>query len=220
MNNSFKKNGYFLTQITSADQLESCYDSMNVDPYYGSYRYKALGRFNFKDGKIILLPHDDFFQSKDYNPVAGDVVRSYSAIDARIAESGYLLDLFSEISKCINVTHSACYTAHQIRVVSTKSEKGLAAAEGIHQDGYDFIALGCITRRYISGGVTSLYTGKKQKVYEKELVSGDVLFVNDRKLFHYTSPIETAQHQQSGCRDMLIVTVSLEGIRDIPPGHL
>ena len=215
MFNEFTTNGFSLCMLPLAQEIKPFFDSLVMDPYYGTYRYKAVSRFNFIDDKIILLPHADFFQNKNYNPVAGDIIRSYPPIDVRIIETKYLSALFKKISNHIDLTANTCFTTHQIRVVSSKDKKGFAAAEGIHQDGYDFIALNCITKENITGGITSLYTETKEKVFEKELVSGDILFVNDRQLFHYTTPIKNKTSEE-GYRDMLIVTVSLTGARDIP----
>lgn len=215
MNNDFVENGYLLHFLPSVNEVKSCFSTLAVDPYYGKYRYKAISRFNFIDNKVILLPHSDFFQSKDYNPVAGDIIRSYPPIDERIVKSNYFFDLFENISECIDLTPITCFTIHQIRVISSQDNIGLAAAEGIHQDGYDYIALNCISKENIVGGVTSLYTEEKQKIFEKELVSGDILFVNDRQLFHYTTPIKNVASRE-GYRDMLIVTLSLSGVCDTP----
>ena len=215
MNNDFVENGYLLRHLPSGNEVKPYFDSLAVDPYYGKYRYKAVSRFNFIEDKIILLPHADFFQSKDYNPVAGDIVRSYPPIDERIAKTKYFFTLFKDVAECIDLTPVTCVTVHQIRVVSSLNAIGLAAAEGIHQDGYDYIALNCISKENIVGGVTSLYTGLKQKVFERELLSGDILFVNDRQLFHYTTPIKNVTSKE-GHRDMLIVAVSLSGVCDVP----
>ena len=215
MLNDFTINGFSLCMLPLAQEIKPYFDSLVIDPYYGVYRYKAISRFNFIDDKVILLPHADFFQSKNYNPVAGDITRSYPPIDARIITTKYLSVLFKKFSDHIDLTPNTCFTTHQVRVVSSKDKIGFAAAEGIHKDGYDFIALSCISKENITGGVTSLYTEAKEKTFEKELVSGDVLFVNDRQLFHYTTPIKNKTSKE-GYRDMLIVTVSLTGVCDIP----
>ena len=221
MDNDLTEKKFILCNLPEAQVLEPYFECMVSDPYYGTYRYKAIDRFRFIDEKIILIRHADFYQSEEYNPVAGGVVRKYPPLDKKIIKHPFLFVLFKEISNKIQVNSACVFTIHQIRVISSNKEKGLTAAEGIHQDGYDYIALFCVSRRNIVGGVTSLYTGKSgsEKVFEQMLQPGDLLLVNDRILFHYTTPIENIG-KDKGYRDVLVITVSLSGICDIPDGNM
>jgi hypothetical protein len=96
---------------------------------------------------------------------------------------------------------------HQIRIVCEGLKIGYPVPEGPHQDGFDYVAIYCINVFNAAGGVSSLYAGSKdgEMVYRGTLKAGDGLIVDDRKVFHYTSPI-AASDGGFGFRDICVVT--------------
>ena len=54
------------------------FNNLPVDPYLkGGYRLRRLSHFQITEDKLIQLPHGCLFQSRDYNPVAGDIKREF-----------------------------------------------------------------------------------------------------------------------------------------------
>ena len=217
MFNKLVQNDFLLISSSGLQELAPFFNNIPSDPYYGSYRFKAISRFTVIDGQVTLLPLQGYIQSKEYNPIAGDVVRHYPAINKNLTSHSELLNLLRLASEKTQSPDSAVYTLHQMRVVSSEGQKGLAAAEGIHRDGYDYILICCIARHNIEGGVTSLYSGKteSEKVFEKQLLPGDIVFAKDSMLYHYTTPIHHLG-DDDGYRDVLVVTISQAGLRDVP----
>ncbi len=81
---------------------------------------------------------------------------------------------------------------HQVRITCTLKNLGNPAPEGIHKDGVNFLGFFVVSRNNIKGGTTHLYTAKEEKpVFSKVLNPGDLLLVNDRQFYHFTTPHRT-----------------------------
>ena len=79
--------------------------------------------------------------------------------------------------------------------------------EGIHQDGFNFIAISCINRKNIKGGLSNVYENDKiTKSYSKILNIGEILILNDRKMFHDVTNIELDNLNNIGYRDIFVFT--------------
>ena len=79
--------------------------------------------------------------------------------------------------------------------------------EGIHQDGFNFIAISCINRKNIRGGLNNVYDSDKTiKYYCTTLNQGEILILNDRKMFHDVTNIELNNLNEVGYRDIFVFT--------------
>jgi hypothetical protein len=68
------------------------------------------------------------------------------------------------------------------------------------------VAIFCIDRENIEGGMTYLYKQKDgSPVFQKILNPGEFLVFDDRQFFHFTSPIYVTNHEQ-GTRDVFVMT--------------
>ena len=93
-----------------------------------------------------------------------------------------------------------------MRIITT-GEKTPVSPEGVHQDGYDFIAIIGIERYNISGGqafVHRTYGGKA--IFESSLKSGEMLMINDKKLWHNANGIFRMHPDMQGYMDAFILT--------------
>ncbi|MEH2072209.1 MAG: 2OG-Fe dioxygenase family protein [Nostoc sp.] len=181
--------------------------NMPLDPYIkGNYRSRRLSRFIVAEDQLIKLPHGYLFQSKDYNPLLGDIKREFAELEDALIE----LDIFRNL---VLAFHDSCKLhpeaeigVHQIRTICLPENLGNPAPEGIHRDGTDFIGIFSVDRDNIQGGETHLYTAKKEKpVFSKILNPGELLLVNDHEFFHFTTPIKPDIEAQ-GSRDVFVLT--------------
>ncbi|PSB01717.1 2OG-Fe dioxygenase family protein [Merismopedia glauca] len=189
------------------EAMKPFFDNMPVDPYIkGNYRFRRLSRFSLAENELIKLPHGYLFQSKEYNPLVGDIKREFSEIEDGLIQ----LDAFQ---KMVLAFRDSCKLhpeveigVHQIRTTCHLDTLGNPAPEGIHRDGTDFIGIFCVDRHNIAGGETHLYMNKKEKpVFRKVLQSGELLLVNDNQFFHFTTPIQ-ALSEGEGTRDVFVLT--------------
>jgi hypothetical protein len=58
------------------------FQNLPIDPYIkGNYRSRRLSRFIVAEDKLIKLPHGYLFQSKEYNPLLGDIKREFAGLN-------------------------------------------------------------------------------------------------------------------------------------------
>jgi hypothetical protein len=187
---------------------ESFFNNLPVDPYLeGSYRFRRLSNFIVSSNNLIKLPHSRLFQSKQYNPILGDVVREYEELEDEMVEledfKNIILEFFAFCQLCSTSNEVGI---HQIRTTTSIGQIGNPAPEGIHRDGVDLVGIICINREGIEGGETYLYKDKNSSpVFQKILNPGELLIFNDRQFFHYTSPIKPTTDRQ-GIRDVFVLT--------------
>ncbi|MBW4687205.1 MAG: 2OG-Fe dioxygenase family protein [Komarekiella atlantica HA4396-MV6] len=183
------------------------FNELPVDPYIkGNYRLRRLSRFIVSRDNLIKLPHGYLFQSKEYNPLLGDLKREFAELDDTLIELDIFKNLVLAFSDSCKLHPEAEIGVHQIRTICSPDNLGNPAPEGIHQDGTDFIAIFSVDRDNIQGGETHLYTAKKEKpVFSKILNPGELLLVNDHDFFHFTTPIKPLTDAQ-GTRDVFVLT--------------
>jgi hypothetical protein len=183
------------------------FKNMPVDPYIkGNYRSRRLSRFTVSGDKLIKLPHGHFYQSKDYNPLLGDLKREFAELDDAMIELDIFKELILAFTDSCKLHPEAEIGVHQIRISCSSDNLGNPAPEGIHRDGTDFIGIFSVNRDNILGGETHLYTAKKEKpIFSKVLNPGELLLVNDHEFFHYTAPIKP-ENDDLGTRDVFVLT--------------
>ena len=114
---------------------------------------------------------------------------------------------------------------HVIRIKSDESVpdmRGQVVPEGMHQDGFDYIALGCLGsvnvkkdwRTYVFAGGPD---GRKPDVETEEpffshhLGPGSMIFLDDAKCWHDADDLHQADASKPGWMDFIVVTLAAEG---------
>mgnify|MGYP003402740609 FL=1 len=190
------------------DRFTRFFDTLALDPYLpGSYRFRSLSHVSIADGHLIKLPQQRLFQSKDYNPVLGDVVREYPELDNELIEledfQKAVLEFFEFCRLCSDFNEIGI---HQIRITASPQHQGNPAPEGIHRDGVDLVGIFCVNRSNIAGGETHLYKTKDTSpIFTKILNPGELLVFNDRQFFHFTTPLQPTS-AAIGYRDVFVFT--------------
>lgn len=183
------------------------FNDLPVDPYIkGNYRLRRLSRFKLAGDELIKLPHGYLFQSKDYNRLAGDLKRQFAELDEGLIALDEFKQLVIEVSQYCKLKPGVEIGVHQIRTTCSPKNFGNPAPEGIHQDGADFVAIFSVDRHNIQGGGTHLYAARREKpIFTKVLHPGELLLVNDRDFFHFTTPIKPMV-EGVGTRDVFVLT--------------
>ncbi|AFZ23913.1 hypothetical protein Cylst_1636 [Cylindrospermum stagnale PCC 7417] len=183
------------------------FNDLPLDNYIkGKYRFRRLSRFMVSGDNLIKLPHGYLLQSKEYNPIVGDIKREFAELDNALIELDIFKHLVLAFSDSCKLHPEAEIGVHQIRTTCSPTNLGNPAPEGIHQDGTDFIGIFSVDRDNIQGGETHLYSAKKEKpVFNKILHPGELLLVNDHEFFHFTTPIKP-QTDAQGIRDVFVLS--------------
>ncbi len=102
---------------------------------------------------------------------------------------------------------------HQVRQVCYPELQSHNSAEGIHQDGADYIVSACVLNRYnILGGETSIYDMEKNRIYTTLLEEDEFVFQDDKNLYHYVTPINFKQDDNLddiGYRDIIGLDIKI-----------
>lgn len=201
---------YVLEMLTEIklEPFKQFFDHLPADPYLaGNYRFRRLSHFRIEGDRLITLPHRRLFQSKDYNPLLGDVAREYEELEDGLIEledfQKVVWEFFQFCQLCTDRNEVA---VHQIRTTATSQQIGNPAPEGIHRDGVDLVGIFSVYREGIEGGETHLYKDKQGKpAISKVLHPGEFLVFKDDQYFHYTSPVG-ASTSELGVRDVFVFT--------------
>lgn len=200
---------FTLQQVSpiNLSSLKQFFNRLPVDPYIkDNYRLRRLSRFIVTGNELVKLPHGCLFQSKEYNPLLGDIKREFEELNNALIELDDFKKIVFAFSESCNLHPEAEIGVHQIRTTCSLSNFGNPAPEGIHRDGTDFIGIFSADREGIQGGETHLYTAKGEKpVFKKILNPGELLLVNDHEFFHFTTPIKPTADTQ-GVRDVFVLT--------------
>ena len=95
---------------------------------------------------------------------------------------------------------------HQIRVYASNDTSVNLVPEGIHRDGYNIIGMCVINRENIQGGISNVYDSEKNIVLTNQLQRGEMLIVNDAKMYHDVTPIKLHDNNREGYRDIFVFT--------------
>ncbi|MBD1846281.1 2OG-Fe dioxygenase family protein [Cyanobacteria bacterium FACHB-63] len=202
---------YVLEMLTAieVDKFQPSFAHLPNDPYLeGNYRFRRLSHFKIVGDRLIKLPHRRLFQSRQYNPLLGDVIREYPELDDELIQLEDFQRLIWEFFQfCRLCSTSQEIGVHQIRTTASPHQSGNPAPEGIHRDGVDIVGIFSVDRNKIGGGETHLYKSKdgKPPVFSKVLNPGEFLVFRDAQYFHYTSPVNVIAGEQ-GTRDVFVLT--------------
>ena len=199
------QNIYFYNSYHS--YLKESFNFIKKDNYYNNSRNRAFSMLKIEDN-IEIIGNLNFYQSGIYNNFNGNKMREYPNIDENILND----KLFIEILKNFNFIVKEQYREnnkyiqiHKIRVYANKDSTNLVP-EGIHQDGFNMIAIYCVARVNIKGGCSIIYDENKKIIYEKELAEGEMIVINDNKYFHNVTNIELLDKEKLGYRDIIVLT--------------
>lgn len=189
------------------ESIKPFFTKLPVDPYIkGHYRLRRFSRFTVSGNELIKLSHGYFLQSKEYNPLLGNIKREFEELDDALIQLEEFKKLVLAFSDSCKLHPEAEIGVHQIRITCSPMNYGNPAPEGIHRDGTDFIGIIAIDRENIQGGETHLYVpGKAKPVFSKILNPGEMVLVNDHEFRHYTTPIKPTS-DQVGTRDVFVMT--------------
>ncbi|EGU47147.1 hypothetical protein VII00023_00795 [Vibrio ichthyoenteri ATCC 700023] len=180
----------------------------------GQYRLRRYSVVRFVDGQVKVTDKHDFVQIEDINHFQGDIVRQFEPLlDATLSSQGMqeMCALFVESNELANGQE---IEIHQIRVTAVFDETQVAP-EGVHQDGFDHIALVGIDRHNIVGGEIMLYNDNHEApFFRKVLENGDVALLADSKLWHNACPIRAIDHQHEGHMDVFVLTAK-DGVNEL-----
>jgi len=191
-------------------EIQALFDRVPADPYVSAgFRRKSIMRVHVSDGQIHRAAHGPLFQPKEYNPIHGDIVRHYEAIDGRL---GRLLEpaihIFAGCAR-LGRQHEVLVQAQRITASSgDDGNTGFPVVEGWHQDNISVLGIFIVNRVNVAGGISMLARDRRgdDLAFAQTLDMGDLLLVDDTAFWHNTTPIARVDPSRPAYRDIVIMT--------------
>ena len=186
----------------TADSFNHLPHTNHKDGKYRLRRYSVIElRTSFWDAKeeavIELMSHREFTQSEDYNKHQGGEVRNFEDIENSVLQSDGMKEICLAFKHANDLTDGQEIEIHQMRVVTQEDGTAKASPEGVHQDGFDYIAMVGVNRTDVEGGELLLHENKKSDPFMRYVLKdGEMITLMDNKLWHNASPLrsETRGH--------------------------
>jgi hypothetical protein len=181
-------------------------------PGDATYRYRRYDSFSFQPmtGRLHLLPHRPYFQSKAHNSVTGGIQRHFAPLREATVENPFLQELIRfDFDRFPLRSTDQQYQpwqvdVHEILVVAQPDEEGHPTPEGIHRDGAEFVTVHLAALDNAAGGEVTLYDDDRQplKTFQLQHVLDSYLF-DDARLWHSVTPIRPADGVNPAIRGIL-----------------
>ncbi|MEL7290695.1 MAG: 2OG-Fe dioxygenase family protein [Pseudomonadota bacterium] len=172
----------------------------------GQYRLRRYSVVTLKDGKVIDLNKNEFMQTDDINRFQGNVVRQFEPIEQSTLDSEGMREMCQLFAASNSLFDGHEIEIHQIRIAAVYDETQVAP-EGVHQDGFEHIALVGMGRHNVEGGDIMLYNSfNEAPFFRKVLQSGEVAMLADNKLWHNAQPIRSVIEGEQGHMDVFVLT--------------
>lgn len=203
------ENTLYITQLSpkALQQLSPSFAMLPKTQHAdGQYRLRRYSVVAFCHGLVVEKDQHDFVQSNDINHFQGDVVRHFEPILKATLQSDGMREMCQLFVDANDLPDGQEIEIHQIRVAAIYDETQVAP-EGVHQDGFDHIALIGIERKNIVGGEIMLYEDSHEApFYRKVLNNGEIAMLDDTRLWHNACPIRSIEHHQEGHMDVFVLT--------------
>lgn len=188
-------------------ELIPSFDHLPTTPYAdGQYRLRRYSVLRCHDGEIEHCPHVTFVQSKAVNQHQGGVVRNFDELEESVIHSQGLLELCELFKDNNELADGQDIEIHQMRVI-TLDDITPVSPEGIHQDGFDHIAIAAIDRDNVQGGEILVYRDKYERpFFTLAMDEGDVALLDDHAVWHNANPIRRLDPGYEGHMDLFVLT--------------
>ncbi len=172
----------------------------------GDFRLRRYSHFNYAAETLTVLPAKAFSQGQDLNKFQGDVARVYPAIEADIFNSQAFSEMFSKFKQMAAIEDETPIEVHQMRILGKRGMATEAAPEGVHQDGFDYLAVFVIDRQNISGGEICVHPNQDQApIFKHAFDNGEFVVLNDKRFWHSAAALQ-AVNDELAYMDVFVLT--------------
>lgn len=192
------------------------WDDLGPDLYMadgGRYRRRRHAAFHCAQGRFTRKPHQPHFQSRDYNPLNGDVQRWFDPVHQAVIDNPVMQAVFAFCAASFGeaIPDGWHVEMHQFRIETGDGEIGRPTPEGLHRDGVDWVFVMLIERRNVREGVTRIGAPDGTPLGEFTLARpGDAVLIDDRRILHGVTEIHAVKPGLPAWRDALVVTFARE----------
>lgn len=197
------------------DSFARSWDDLGKDLYMadgGRYRRRRYAAFHYGDRQFARRPHQPHYQSRDYNPLNGDVQRWFEPVLPATADHPVTQAIFETCLAVISAANAAPNPTwniefHQFRIETTPDHVGRPTPEGLHRDGVDWVFVMLVCRENVRDGITEIGAPDGSRLGSFLLKDpGDAVLLDDRRILHGVTEIHAVDPARPAYRDVLVVT--------------
>ena len=167
-----------------------------------------------REAEITKLEHRRFMQDATLNKHQGGMKRDFEEIEDGVLQSEGMKEmclLFKEANELIDGQE---VEIHQMRVATLSDGLTPVAPEGVHQDGFDHIAMIGINRSNLRGGGLLVYEKYDPETehmrpavpfLEKKLAAGEMIMIRDDVFWHNARDVWPVDREKQGYGDWFIL---------------
>jgi hypothetical protein len=203
------------------DSFARSWDDLGVDTYMadgGRYRRRRFAVFRATKEGIARKPHQPHYQSRDYNPLNGDIERWFEPVEDKIAAHPALRAILDACRRLFNgltpeKTRPAAWHVeiHQFRIEARAGIEGRPTPEGMHRDGVDWVLVLLVDRVNIQSGETTIADARHKPLGSFTLTEPlDAAVTDDNRVYHGVTAVTPLHPARPGHRDVLVVTFRRE----------
>ncbi len=204
--------GHINDELTA---LQADFDTLTPSDYKdGAYRLRRYSKFDFNadDLTINVQQGVTFSQDDSINNFQGNVARTYDDLSDKVQANPAFLKMCQALVEHSDLPSQCVLEAHQMRIIA-KPEVGVAesAPEGIHQDGFDYVAVFTVARHNEQGGDLCVWRDKNapSPILSTTPKSGEYYIINDHTLWHSATPLSPMDKSQQAYWDLFVITAIL-----------
>ncbi len=203
------------------DGFAGSWDDLGVDTYMadgGRYRRRRFAVFRATPEGIARKPHQPHYQSRDYNPLNGDIERWFEPVTDSIAAHPALRAILGTCNRLFDrltpkQTRPVAWHVeiHQFRIEAHAGAEGRPTPEGMHRDGVDWVLVLLVNRVNIQSGETTIADLRQNPLGSFTLTEPlDAAVTDDNRVYHGVTPVTPLDPTRPGHRDVLVVTFRRE----------
>ncbi|MEH6444892.1 MAG: 2OG-Fe dioxygenase family protein [Oceanospirillaceae bacterium] len=198
-----------LGQLTdkTVNSLTHSFSNLPKSEYLdGAFRLRRFSHFIYTEQQLTELPIKAFSQNPEINSFQGNVARKYPTIESAVVESNAFAEMFTKFKQMTDIKDEMPIEVHQMRILGSKNTITEAAPEGVHQDGFDYLAVFVIDRKNIAGGEICVHPTKEQApIFKHAFDNGEFVVLNDKRFWHSAASLQ-AVNDNLAYMDVFVLT--------------
>ncbi|ETI65447.1 hypothetical protein C100_01930 [Sphingobium sp. C100] len=175
----------------------------------GRYRRRRHAVFALDRDGFTRKPHQPHYQSRDYNPLNGDVQRWFDPVAPETVAGPVMQAILAFCADSFDPARTGQWHVelHQFRIEAKPGELGRPTPEGMHRDGVDRVMVMLVERRNVREGVTRIGAPDGTPLGEFTLTDpADTMLIDDHRILHGVTEIHPLDPERPAWRDALVVT--------------
>ena len=160
-----------------------------------------------REAEVTKLEHRKFMQDATLNKHQGGMKRDFEEIEDGVIESEGMKEMCLVFKQANELVDGQELEIHQMRVTTLGDGLTPVAPEGVHQDGFDHIAMIGINRFNLSGGALLIYESASDRTafVEKELAAGEMIMIRDDIFWHNARDVWPLDRKEQGYGDWFVL---------------